>query len=183
MLCATTAWIRRRSSPDFVRAGFNYRLTEAQAALGSSQFRKLDRILAARRTRTAAYDHALAGSAVTVPVVARGADPVWQAYVVLLPDAVDADPAELAARRDGVIRGLRERGVETAIGTCHMPLTRHYRSRYGHRWGDFPVTDRVSACALALPLYESLGNDEQRFVVEALRSVVEETPAPAGGGR
>jgi perosamine synthetase len=148
-------------TPDFIRPGYNYRLTEFQAALGLSQLRKMPRILAARRALAARYSSALAGTAITPPAVANGGDPVFQSYVCLLPE-------QAAARRPNLIASLKQAGIETTIGTWHMPLTTYYRNRYGYRLGDFPNTDLVFSRALSLPLYESLQHSQQDFVVETL---------------
>jgi dTDP-4-amino-4,6-dideoxygalactose transaminase len=151
------------ASPDFILPGLNYRLTEFQGALGLTQLAKLERVLAARRRLAAGYDALLQGTRVRPPVAALGARHVYQSYVVLLPE-------EAAPRRAEIIRALRERGIETTIGTWHMPLTSYFRSRYGHRPGDFPVTDAVFARSLTLPLHERLTPDEQARVVQALTS-------------
>ncbi|MEO7684589.1 MAG: DegT/DnrJ/EryC1/StrS family aminotransferase [Gemmatimonadaceae bacterium] len=149
------------AQPDFVMPGYNYRLTEFQAALGLTQMSKLARIVDARQRAAARYDELLEGTGLEKPSVMPGAGHVYQSYVTLM-------PAEVAPRRPEIIRGTREAGVETQIGTIHMPLTTFYRKKYGHRPGDFPVTDAVAARALTLPLYESITSDEQRMVVDVV---------------
>jgi len=136
-------------TPDFIMPGYNYRLTEFQAAMGLTQLAKMPRILARRRALASRYTDLLAGSGITPPLVPEDADPVFQSYVCLL-------PAEAAPRRAEIIAQLKSQGVETTIGTWHMPLTTYYRTRYGYRAGDFPHTDSVFARAMSLPLYEAL---------------------------
>ena len=149
------------SSPDFIMAGFNYRMTEFQAALGVTQMAKLDRIIAARRRLAAGYDRLLHGTAVETPTVASGSQHVYQSYVTLL-------PAEVAGRRDEIIAGLKGRGIETTIGTWHIPMTTYFRRRYDYKTGDFPVTDEVFARSLTLPLHERLSEKEQEKIVGCL---------------
>lgn len=96
--------------------GFNYRRTEFQGALGLTQMAKLARIIAARREKAAAYDRLLAGGPIEAPFVPVGSQPVYQSYVVLLPEAV-------MDRRAAASQQLRQLGIETTIGTWHMPLT------------------------------------------------------------
>ncbi len=155
------------SSPDFILPGFNYRLTEFQAALGTSQMAKLDRVIAARRRLAAGYDLMLADTPLQAPAVVPGSRPVYQSYVALLPDAQ-------AGRRSELIRRLKERGIETTIGTWHMPLTTFFRTRYGYQEGDFPITDRIFARSLTLPLHERLSPTEQEEVVGAIQEVLAE---------
>ncbi len=153
-------------SPDFIMPGFNYRMTEFQAALGLTQLAKLERIIAARRERAACYDRLLANSPILPPLIAQGSAPVYQSYVVLLPERV-------ASQRAKIIADLKEQGIETTIGTWHIPLTSYYRSRYGYQPGDFPAADLVFARSLTLPLHERLTEEEQSSVVDSLRVACE----------
>jgi perosamine synthetase len=153
------------SAPDFIMPGFNYRMTEFQAALGVTQLAKLNRIIAARRCLAAAYDGLLAGTELHIPVVQKENESVYQSYVVLLPERA-------AEQRAKLIRRLKEKGIETTIGTWHMPMTTYFRNRYGYRHGDFPVADSVFSRALTLPLYEQLSKQEQSEVAQCLRSLL-----------
>lgn len=148
---------------DFFTPGLNYRLTEFQAALGVTQMQKLDHVIAVRRRLARRYDQLLAGTGITPPAVADDSQPVYQSYVTLL-------PARAAARRQEMITSLKQQGIETTIGTWHMPMLTYYRKRYGYVAGNFPVTDDVFARSLTLPLHEQLTDDDQRQVVDALRS-------------
>ena len=147
------------ASPDFILPGFNYRMTDFQAALGLTQLDKLDAIVAGRRAAAARYDDLLASTAVRSPRVLPGNEAVFQSYVTLLPEGVD---------RTALIGRLRDEGIETQIGTYHMPLATFYRNRYGHRRGAFPTTDAVADRALTLPLYPTISAAEQAEVVGRL---------------
>ena len=147
------------AAPDFILPGFNYRMTDVQAAMGVTQLAKLDSIIAGRRAAAARYDALLAGTAIRPPQVLPGNDVVYQSYVTLLPAGVD---------RPSLIARLRGEGIETQIGTYHMPLASYFRERYGHRPGAFPTTDSVAERALTLPLYPTISADDQAEVVERL---------------
>ena len=151
--------------PDFVMPGLNCRMTDFQAALGSTQLTKLTRITSARQRLAKRYDMLLAGAPVATPAVPEGSAHVYQSYVVLLPEAA-------APERPSILRRMREAGVETTIGTWHMPMTTYFKARYGYTAGDFPRADAVFARALTLPLYEHMTDDEQQTVVRALRDVL-----------
>lgn len=157
--------------PDFILPGFNLRMTEFQAALGLSQLPRLTSLIERRRRLAARYDRLLQDTDVRPPAVAPGCDHVFQSYVVLLPEAIPA-------RRDALIQAMKERGVETSIGTWHMPLTGWFAGHYGHGEGDFPVTDGIFARSLALPLHDGLDDDDQRRVARSLQGVLREAGAP-----
>jgi perosamine synthetase len=146
---------------EFIMAGFNYRITDFQAALGLSQMNKLDRILAARIERAGIYDQLLVNTPYQLPAAPPDSKHIYQSYVCLVPQ-------EMAARRLELIEWVKERGVETTIGTWHMPLSTYFRNRYKYALGDFPVTDDVFQRSLTLPLHEYLDQKEQYQIVELL---------------
>lgn len=154
------------SPPDFVAAGFNTRLTEFQAALGTSQLARYHTLLDSRRLLAERYDELLSELPVDRPAMLKGGAHIYQSYVVLL-------RGDAAGRRAEIITSLKAQGIETNIGTHHQPLLSYYRNTYGYRRGDFPVTDRVAASALALPLYSGLAAEDQERVVGALRRAIE----------
>ncbi|MEP6601142.1 MAG: DegT/DnrJ/EryC1/StrS family aminotransferase, partial [Nitrospirota bacterium] len=131
------------------------------AALGSTQMSKLARIVAARRRAAARYDILLDRTSLQKPSVTPGAGHVYQSYVTLM-------PVEAAPRRAQIMKEAKDAGVETQVGTIHMPLATYYRNKYGHKAGDFPVTDAVAARALTLPLYETITSEEQQFVASVI---------------
>lgn len=153
------------ASPDFIMPGFNYRMTEFQAALGLMQMTKLDRIIAQRRHLASYYDELLQETQIQAPAVGPDRQPVYQSYVTLLPD-------NSAVGRDDLIRQLLDQGIETAIGTCHLPMTTYFRKRYGYQLGDFPAADAVFSRSLTLPLHEYLTQEEQERVCVLIKQAV-----------
>jgi dTDP-4-amino-4,6-dideoxygalactose transaminase len=157
------------SAPTFIAAGYNLRMTDVQAALGRTQLAKLDRLVEGRRRLAACYDRLLADGpaadlGIAAPGALAGAGHVYQSYVVLL-------PAVARPWRHEVIAELGARGIETTIGTYHMPLIPFFAAR-GHAPGDFPVTDDVAARALTLPLSSKLGEADAERVVAELVAVL-----------
>ena len=152
------------ATADFVMPGHNMRITEFQAALGISQMAKLERIIAARRTQAANYAALFEGSDIFASADTPGGRHVFQSYVVLL-------PAYSAPDRARIINAMKEEGVETTIGTHHMPMTTYFRERFNFTLGDFPVTDDVARRAMSLPLYEALTMEQQMLVVKQLRNL------------
>jgi perosamine synthetase len=155
------------AAPDFIMPGFNYRLTEFQAALGLTQMAKLERIIAARRRLAAHYDDLLAGKPLQTPASQKNRH-VYQSYVVLLPENHAEDRLVIIGR-------LKENVSETTIGTYHIPLTTYFRSRYKFKLGDFPVSERIFKCALTLPIYEGLNISQQKEVITNLCNLLDDT--------
>ena len=149
------------STPKFVMPGYNYRMTDFQAALGVTQMAKLHRVVAARQEAARRYDEMLRGTFLQAPRVPDGMAHVYQSYVTLLPERV-------AHRRAEMIAALKTQGIETNIGTWHMPLTDYYQKRYGHQPGDFPNADAVFARAFTLPLFEGITTEQQTHVVSSV---------------
>jgi len=154
-------------APDFILPGFNYRLTEFQAALGLTQMSKLDRIITARRRHAAHYDALLSGTPIQTPIINKNGASVYQSYVVLLPEYSTTYGQNL-------IRQLKERGIETTIGTWHMPMATYFRQRYGYKTGEFPVTDCIFRRAMTLPLYEELSALDQQHICDTVCNTLEE---------
>ena len=87
----------------------------------------------------------------------------WFVYVIQLPRGVD---------RDGAIRDLRARGIDSKPYLPAIHLMSFYRERFGHREGEFPICEDVAARSLALPFFPELTDGEVERVVTALTDVV-----------
>jgi dTDP-4-amino-4,6-dideoxygalactose transaminase len=153
---------------DHDRLGFNYRLSDIAAAIGLAQLDRLDDLLAARARVAGWYAEALAGiDGLELPLADRGgARRSWFVYVVRV-------PRDGAVDRDGAIRALRERGMDAKPYLPAIHLFSFYRERFGHREGEFPVTEDVAARSLALPFFPQMTEDQVARVAEALRAILE----------
>lgn len=148
----------------FEAHGFNYRMSELQAAMGRAQMRRLDEMLAGRRAAARAYDRALAGmEGVAVP--AQGcAGATYQSYVVLLGDGIDRDAVSLA---------LRAAGIETTLGTYAMHAHPAFAA-YGYRAGDLPHSHRAQQQSLTVPLWPGMWEEVVEEVAAALGTAIQE---------
>jgi perosamine synthetase len=152
---------------DFIMPGYNYRLTEFQAALGLTQFSKLERIISKRIIHANKYIQGFKGSVDFQPQGFHPQTrPVYQSFVGMI-------PARLSNKRKEMLAYFKERGVEATIGTWHMPLISHFARKYGYCQGSFPSTDLVFERAISLPLYEKMGNEEIDFVINLVTSYLE----------
>jgi UDP-4-amino-4,6-dideoxy-N-acetyl-beta-L-altrosamine transaminase len=162
------ASLRRADGPwhqEMQALGFNYRLTDMQAALGSSQFRKLDRFIARRREIADRYDRALSDvGGISLPGRREGSESAWHLYVLRVDDP---------ARRRPFFEALRERGL--GVQVHYMPVYHHpYYQDLGYVRGLCPRAEDFSARSVSIPLYPALTDDQVARVVEAVEQAARE---------
>ena len=157
----TGAWLEHD------RLGWNYRMDDLSAAVGLAQVERLDAILADRAAVAGRYARLLADvPGVTLPAEVEGDTRSWFVYTVLLEPEVD---------RNAVIGLLAEQGIATKPYLPSIHLQPLYRAR-GHREGECPVSESVSARSLALPFFGALTEAQQERVVGALADVLAAPP-------
>jgi perosamine synthetase len=157
------------------RLGFNYRITDIQAALGIAQVERADSLLGERARVAELYGQALAplGAAragegdpdgLVLLCADRGqARRSWFVYVVQLP---------VGANRDAVVADLADQGIDSKAYLPCIHLMPHYRERFGFRGGEFPVAERVSRRSLALPFFTAMGEAEVARVAQVLAAAL-----------
>jgi UDP-4-amino-4,6-dideoxy-N-acetyl-beta-L-altrosamine transaminase len=141
--------------------GFNYRLTDMQAALGSSQLERLEALHAARVEWARRYDSLLAGLPLQLPADVPDVTSSWHLYVIEVLMAPGVAP------REQVFRRLRDAGIGVNVHYIPIHLQPYYR-RLGFRPGQFPAAERYYAGALSIPLYPLLAEAQQDRVVAEL---------------
>jgi len=148
--------------------GYNYRLSEINCALGISQLRRIDSILAQRESRAARYfEHLRAVPEITLPVRATAEGRVcWFVFVVRLADCYSQED------RDRILAFMAARGIE--CGRYFAPVHRQpLYAPYAARAGDLAVTERVAQRTLALPFFNRLADGEIAEVCLTLREAIE----------
>lgn len=145
-----------------VSLGYNYRMTELQAALGLSQMRSIDRFVARRHALADRYDRLLAGLPLQRPVRKAGSYSALHLYPVVLHDV---------ARRRAVFDGMRSAGILVNVHYIPVHLQPYYR-RLGSKPGDCPQAEAYYAGALSLPLYFDLTEEQQDRVVSVLSGLL-----------
>ncbi|WP_263218076.1 UDP-4-amino-4,6-dideoxy-N-acetyl-beta-L-altrosamine transaminase [Pseudomonas atacamensis] len=148
-----------------IELGFNYRITDLQAALGLSQLGKLDEFVARRRELAARYDQLLAYLPLTLPSAQPEAESAWHLYVV----RVQVERCNLSHRQ--VFEALRAAGIGVNLHYIPVHLQPYYRE-LGFAEGDFPEAERYYAEAISLPLFPLLSEAQQDQVVEQLRRLL-----------
>jgi perosamine synthetase len=151
---------------DHDRLGFNYRMTDIQAAIGLVQLDRLEGMLADRARVAEGYRAALAGiEGLELPCEDAGGDVRgWFVFVVQLPRGI---------ARDDVMAGLRAAGVQSKPYLPAIHLMSFYRERFGHRPGEFPVCEDVAERSLALPFFPAMTEGQVARVADALARVLD----------
>ncbi len=144
--------------------GYNYRMTELQAALGLSQLTRLDTFLRRRHQLADRYDRLLADLPLQLPLRRPSAFSALHLYPVRLL------PGRTADRRQ-VFERMRAAGI--VVNVHYIPIYRQpYYQRLGYDPADFPEAERYYAQCLTLPLFPALTESQQDVVVAALRTAL-----------
>jgi perosamine synthetase len=143
----------------FVEPASNARMTEFAAALGLSQLKRLDEIVARRRQLARRYQEGLAGR-VDTQQAPDGAESNYQTFGIVLPDRFDRETTRRAMHDRDIETGLLSYAMHTleSLPAAHKPL---------------PVTERIVAQGMALPLYPQMRNSDADLVIRALCEILD----------
>ena len=141
--------------------GFNYRMTDMQAALGNSQLDRLSAFHEQRESIAARYPQMLVDLGLKLPVVPDGYRSSWHLYVV-----------EVAADRARILTALREQDIWLNVHYIPIYLQPYHRRLGGFKPGYCPNAETYYQGALSLPIYPTLTLEQQQFTADALRSAI-----------
>lgn len=148
-----------------VELGYNYRMTDIQAALGWSQMERLENFVARRRQLAKQYDELLADLPLRTPKQSPDTNSSWHIYVVRL------DKTRVKKSKTQIFEEMKEKGV--TLNLHYIPVhTQPYYEELGFKKGDFPVSEAYYEEAFTLPLYYALTDEQQDKIVESLRDVL-----------
>lgn len=146
--------------------GYNYRMTEIQAALGLSQLDRLDEFVQQRHVLARRYDELLQDLPVTVPYQHPDGYSGLHLYVI----RVDTEISDKTRKQ--VFDRLRELGI--GVNVHYIPIhTQPYYQDMGFAEGDFPEAEAYYATAISLPMFHLLTFEQQDTVVEALKKALD----------
>ena len=148
-----------------VELGFNYRMTELQAALGVSQIQRLDQFVARRHELARGYDELLADLPVVLP---------WQhpdSYSGLHLYVIRLQLEQIEKTHLQVFEQLRELGV--GVNLHYIPVhTQPYYERMGFKQGDYPEAEHYYREAISLPIFPTMTSEQHQFVIDRLGSIL-----------
>lgn len=148
---------------EFKYAGFNYRMTDFQAALLRSQFRRFDKIMMRKRQIASSYLNTISNSKIKLPSSPINKTHAWQTFHLLLDDSID---------QKEVINELRAEGIGTNYGAQCIPAQRFFQEKYQHNsLTEFPNAMRAYMHGLAIPLYEKLTDEDVLYITNQINRI------------
>ena len=148
-----------------ITLGYNYRMTELQAALGLSQLDRLDEYVTRRHELAQRYNEKLADLPLVMPFQADESYSAWHLYIIRL------NPNREGASHQEVFEQLRAQGIGVNLHYIPVHLQPHYEDM-GFAPGDFPEAEAYYREAISLPLFPGLQESEQDFIVDVLARVL-----------
>jgi UDP-4-amino-4,6-dideoxy-N-acetyl-beta-L-altrosamine transaminase len=145
--------------------GFNYRLTDIQAALGIEQLKKLDRFIGRRRSIADRYCKGFSGlEGILTPVELPENRHVYHLFVIRL-------RGQLSKKRKKVFEELQQRGIGVQVHYIPIPAQPYYR-KLGYRAEDCPRAQAYYSSAISLPMFPKMTDREVTFVIKTVKDVV-----------
>ncbi len=150
----------------FDEFGFNYRMTDMQAAIGLVQLEKLDAFIAERDRWARFYREALADlDWLRHPLAPNDGRHAWQAYVTTI------DPKSAPLPRNELMARLHAKGIATRPGTHAVHMLGYYRERFGYAAGDLPGARDCERDTMAIPLHNRMTEDDYHYVVDCIKDI------------
>jgi dTDP-4-amino-4,6-dideoxygalactose transaminase len=147
--------------------GYNYAMSDYQAALGAAQFARIGEFQRTRRELAARYAARLDNlPEIVLPIEREGTTHAWHLYVVRV------RPELLDINRDAFIEELRARGIGTSVHFIPIHHHPYYREAFGWAPGDFPVADAAFETMISLPLYTRMTRETVDRVCDAVADVI-----------
>ena len=144
---------------EFVSAGFNYRMTDIQAALVMGQMERIQEIKNARVKFAEKYNENLCFDWLIKPAFSELGQSSWQSYHVLLKEGLD---------RDFFFTFLRNKGIEVNYGAQCIPTQKYFGEKYGFTNASFPNAYFAYTRGVVLPLFDSMTKEEFQYVIHTL---------------
>ena len=145
--------------------GYNYRMSELQAAVGLGQMERLDEILQKREQVAKQYIQLIDHYKLPVLTLNHGKDfrMSWFVFIIILEEKVN---------RNEIIHYLSSKGIQSKPYFPSIHLQPSFKKKFGFQVGDFPLSEAMSERTLAIPFHTNLTFDEQIFVIQTLKESI-----------
>jgi perosamine synthetase len=148
---------------EFTAAGFNYRLTDFQAAMVLSQSKRLNHHIEVKDKLAQLYRESIHASYIQLPIIPSECKHSWQTFHLVLEDGID---------RNKVIQQLREKGIGSNYGAQCMPAQIYYKNKYGYdSKEEWPNAYKAWTQGLAIPLFPDLTPENVKYISHSLNQL------------
>ena len=145
--------------------GYNYRMTDIQAALGLSQMDRLDEFVTRRQGIAEKYNEELQGLPIVLPWQHPDTYSAYHLYVICL------EEDKITKTHKQVFEELRQAGI--GVNLHYIPVhIQPYYHQLGFNWGDFPVSEYYYSTAISIPMYSAMTEVDQDYVIKTLKEVL-----------
>jgi dTDP-4-amino-4,6-dideoxygalactose transaminase len=156
--------MRTNNRFSFIEPGFNYRMSDINAAIGISQMKKIDWIIEKRREMARRLTEGLSDiKEIILPSEPSWAYHTYQTYAIILNDRLD---------RDLFIQRLQHQGIEAVIGTYALHMERYIQGMFGYTDDDLPNSKKAFRQSVAIPLYPQMKGEEADRLVRIVKETV-----------
>lgn len=163
--------------PEFNEAGYNYRMTDIQAAVGMAQVEKLDKIISEKQRRADIYNRLIRDQLpeFITPFVPENYYHTYQSYVCMLNmEKLNlASVAQGGEYRNSLLQKLEDMGIATRQGTHAVHMLGYYRNRFGYRPEDCPNAYACDHLSITLPLYVQMSDADQEHIIRTIRETID----------
>lgn len=162
--------------PEFPEAGYNYRMTDIQGAMGLAQIKKLDYIIGEKRKAAANYNDLIAKNLpeFIMPVEPEGYFHTYQSYVCMLNENyLGFSSIEAGGNyRNALLQKLEEMGIATRQGTHAVHTLGYYKNKFGYLPEDYDNAYACDRLSITLPLYVGMTIEDQEYIVDMIRKTM-----------
>ncbi|MDR1012251.1 MAG: DegT/DnrJ/EryC1/StrS family aminotransferase [Coxiellaceae bacterium] len=153
--------------PDFKILGFNYRMTDLQAAIGIVQLKKLTSFIKERQIWADYYKRNLSDISWIIPQAVPNycTQHAWQAFVCCI------NPKKAPLPRNEIMDILQQKGISTRPGTHAVHALSFYREKYHIDFDDFPEAGYCAKNTIAIPLHNKMVQEDFDYVIDVLKSI------------
>jgi perosamine synthetase len=152
--------------PDFNMLGYNYRMTDLQAAVGVVQIKKLDTFIEEREKWAAWYGEKLRDITwLRTPQFSSEYKHGWQSFVTFV------DESKAPCSRNEIMEKLQEQGISTRPGTHAVHMLNFYAQKYNLKPSDYPGAQAANDLSMAIPLHNRMLAEDYQYVVQVLKSL------------